>query len=209
MLDQFRELVGRLEDRSSGWVARRDAAEVLGKVAQGALMALQSHRNDPDMDVRLQVERSLGTLNVLLPSRAAKRQEPTLRDLAVSCERAPARTVEPHENGFVVTVRLASERTQKVYIMPHETKDKRRMVQVYTFCGELNPQVFEWLLRTNSRIANGAFTLLPTKDGPDRMALLHNIPRADATPEVVKLSVKELAYYGDKLERHMGSDDAF
>lgn len=209
MLDQFRELVGRLEDRESGWVARRDAAEVLGKLAQGALMALQSHRNDPDMDVRLQVERSMDAITALLPVRAKSRQEPTLRDLAVFCERAPARIVEPHENGFVVTVRLANERTQKVYIMPHDTRDKRRMVQVYTFCGEVNPQVFEWLLRTNSRIANGAFTLLPGKGGPDRMALLHNIPRANATPEVVKLSVKELAYYGDKLERHMGSDDAF
>ena len=46
MLDQFRELVGRLEDRSSGWVARRDAAEVLGKVAQGALMALRDEKSD-------------------------------------------------------------------------------------------------------------------------------------------------------------------
>ncbi|HOQ89899.1 MAG TPA: hypothetical protein PLX03_07150 [Candidatus Hydrogenedentes bacterium] len=59
MLNELESLIRKLENRSDNWVVRRDAAEALGKVAHAALAALVAHRSDADMDVQLQVERSL------------------------------------------------------------------------------------------------------------------------------------------------------
>ncbi len=208
MMTQLEQLVRNLENRDAGWVVRRDAAELLGRLAQGAIIALESQKNDADMDVQLQVERSMEAIYALALPGPVKRAEHTLRDLAMSCEKGAARVVEPNENGFAVTVRLDSDRSQRVYIMPHETRDGRRLVRVYTFCGEPSPDMYAWVLRANSKIAHGAFSLFPTKTG-ERMVLLNNIPRSEATPAMVKVAVKEIAYYGDKLERQLGKDDEF
>lgn len=208
MISQLEQLVRNLENRDAGWVVRRDAAELLGRLAQGAIIALENQRNDTDMDVQLQVERSMEAIYALALPGPVKRAEHTLRDLAMACEKGSARVVEPNENGYAVTVRLDSDRSQRVYIMPHETRDGRRLVRVYTFCGEPSPDMYAWVLRANSKIAHGAFSLFPTKTG-ERMVLLNNIPRSEATPAMVKVAVKEIAYYGDKLERQLGTDDEF
>ncbi len=208
MITQVEQLVRTLENREAGWVVRRDAAELLGKVAQLALSALTAHRSDTDMDVQLQVERSLeGLYAVALPG-PIRKGEYTVRDLAMACEKAPARTIEPHDNGFVVTVRLNKERAQKVFIMPHDTRDGRRLVRIYTPCGEPSAEALSWALRANGKLTHGSFAIFQGKHG-DQLVLVNSLLRTEANPENVKMSVKQIAYFGDWLEQHISGLDEF
>ncbi len=209
MMTQLEQLVRTLEDRESGWVVRRDAAELLGKVAQHAISALISQRNDTDMDVQLQVERSLEGLYALALPGSAHKGEFTLRDLAIACDRRPARVVEPHQDGYLVTVRLDAARSQRVHIMPYETRDGRRIIRVYTACGPATSEAMAWVLRSNGKLTHGAFAILQAKEGPEQIVLLNNLMRQDATPEAVKMSVKQIAYFGDQLEQRLNQLEEF
>ena len=209
MMTQLEQLVRTLENREAGWVVRRDAAELLGRVAQTAIAALTAQRNDTDMDVQLQVERSLEGLYALSLPGAARRGEFTLRDLAMACDKRPARVVEPHHDGYVVTVRLDAARSQRVHIMPYESRDGRRIIRVYTVCGTATPEAMAWVLRSNGKLTHGAFAILQGKDGPEQIVLLNNLMRQDATPDAIKMSVKQIAYFGDQLEQRLSQLDEF
>ena len=207
MMTQIEQLVGTLENREAGWVARRDAAELLGKAAQSAISALTAQRNDTDMDVQLQVERSLEGLYALALPGSARKGEFTLRDLAMACEKRPARVVEPHNDGYLVTVRLEEGRSQRVHIMPYESRDGLRILRVYSACGPATPEAMTWVLRSNGKLSHGAFAILSAKDGPEQIVLLNNLTRQDATPDAVKMSVKQIAYFSDQFEQRLSQSE--
>ncbi len=203
MMTQIEQLVRALSNREAGWVARRDAAELLGKAAQAAIAALSAQRKDTDMDVQLQVERSLEGLYALALPASARKGEYTLRDLAMACERRPARVVEPFNDGYLVTVRLDAARSQRVHIMPYESRDGMRVIRVYSSCGPVTAEAMSWALRSNGRLTHGAFAILPAKDGPEQIVLLNNLVRQDATPDAIKMSVKQIAFFSDRLEQRL------
>ena len=204
MMTQIEQLVRTLENREAGWVARRDAAELLGKAAQSAVSALSAQRNDTNMDVQLQVERSLEGLYALaLPGSARQGELFTLRDLAMASEKRPARVVEPFNDGYLVTVRLDAARSQRVHIMPYESRDGQRIVRVYSSCGVVTPEALSWVLRWNGRLTHGAFAILSAKDGSEQLVLLNNLVRQDATPDAVRMSVKQIAFFSDQLEQRL------
>jgi len=203
MMTQIEQLVRTLANREAGWVARRDAAELLGKAAQAAVAALSAQRTDTDMDVQLQVERSLEGLYALALPASKRKGEIPLRDLALACERRPARIVEPFNDGYVVTVHLDATRSQRVHITPYESRDGMRVVRIYSSCGPVTEEILSWALRSNGRLTHGAFAILPTKDGPEQLVLLNNLIRQDATPETVKMTVKQIAFFSDQLEQRL------
>lgn len=207
MMTQIEQLVRTLENREAGWVARRDAAELLGKVAQNAISALTAQRHDTDMDVQLQVERSLEGLYALALPGSARKNEFTLRDLAMACERRPARLVEPHNDGYLVTVHLDETRSQRVHIMPYESRDGLRIIRVFAVCAPATAEAMSWVLRSNGKLTHGAFAILPAKDGPDHVVLLNNLTRQDATPDAVKMSVKQIAYFSDQLQQRLNEHE--
>ena len=131
MYEELRLAIDELRNDKAGWVTRRDAAEVLGKVARQALAALDAHRADPDRDVRKAVERALEMVSAPPPSEMVDRTY-SLEELARGCEKQDERTVSPHDEGFAVVVRLAEERTQTVYIMPHRRR-RRHQPRAYVF----------------------------------------------------------------------------
>jgi len=208
MSDQLNEFVKMLENRQTGWVARRDAAEALGKMAQQAVHSLTAHHDDPDMDVQMAVDRSLKPLQVMLSSRPGSLRAYTLKDLAFACEKRGVRTVETWESGFQITVRLREKRVQKVYLMSHDSRDGRRLVRIYTHCGPATEEACKWALRANAKITHAAFALLH-RDGEEHLVLVKNILKEEATRELVKRTVKEMAYYGDWLEEKLGGLDEF
>lgn len=103
------------------------------------------------MDVQLQVERSLGALR-RGPARTHPQGANTPCVIWPWPAKGPARTGRPHDNGFVVTVRLNKERAQKVFIMPHDTRDGQRLVRIYTPCGEPSAEALSWALRANGKL---------------------------------------------------------
>ncbi|HPU96457.1 MAG TPA: hypothetical protein PLO53_00725 [Candidatus Hydrogenedentes bacterium] len=207
MLNELESLIRKLENRSDNWVVRRDAAEALGKVAHAALAALVAHRSDADMDVQLQVERSLEGLRAIALPPTVGTREFTLRELAYACEKRPVRIVEPWENGFAVTVKLNDERSQRVIVTSYDTRESR-LVRIYTPCGSAKPDLYEWALKANGRLAMGCFALVRTRSGDRQLVLLHTLPRKDATPQLVKAAVKQIALLGDEMEKRIeGGED--
>lgn len=202
MLGELENLIRKLENRDDNWVTRRDAAEALGKVVHAALAALVAHRADPDMDVQLQVERSLEGLRAIALPPTVGTKEFTLRELAYACEKRPVRIVEPWENGFAVTVKCGEDRSQRVMVTSYDTRENR-LVRIYTPCGTANPEMYEWALKANSRMTMGFFALVRTRSGDRQLVLLHTLPRKDATPQLVKTAVKRIAVLGDEMERHI------
>ncbi len=208
MDESIASLQSLLEDREGGWVQRRDAAEALGKLSYQAASSLVEHLEDADMDVRIAIERCLEPLHVMLRTRAKLRKHYTLRDLAYACERRGARAIETQDAGFVVSVKLKNGRSQRVHIMPHETRDGKSMVRIYTLCGPATAEKQAWALKANAKLTHGAFALMPWQ-GQEHLVIINNILKQEALPDVVKRCVKEMAQYGDWLEEKLSGLDEF
>jgi len=209
--EQFEEAIQDLANRQAGWVTRRDGAVALGDALQTILDALRSHLEDPDQDVRLAVERALqGTTPTGAPPRAAAapREAYSLEKLAAACEKPGRRSVRQEGEGFLVEVQLREGRRQNVHLDTLTRLDGKELLRIYTFCGEADQKVRDWVLRSNARLAQCAFALLPYGN-EDRAALVSNFYREQATPEAVVGAVKEAAFYGDWLEKKISGADEF
>lgn len=202
------ELVKTLQNRDSGWVARRDAVEKIGKGAHSLLSVLLDFQRDGDMDVQMEVERRLEPLHILLSTSGKNRKQYTLKDLALACEKHGQRIVETYKTGFVVTVKLDAGRSHRVYIMPHKLRAGRNIIRLFSLCGEATPEKFAWALRANTKLSHGAFSLLTFND-EEYLAIMNNILKEEATPAMVKRGVKEMAFYGDWLEEKIHNMDSF
>lgn len=198
-------LIEVLKNRDSGWVARRDAAEKLGKIANRTLSVLSEYKQDSDMDVQLEIGRCLQPLHVLLSTRGKKHKPYSLRELALSCEKHGYRTVEAYKTGFVITVKLDGQRLHRVYLMPGKFRDKS-VIRVFTLCGEATPEKLSWALCANTKLFHGAFATLKF-DHENYLAIVNNILKDEVTPDVIKRGVKEMAFYGDWLEKKLSDLD--
>ena len=208
MFDEISKEAKVLSGSKAGWVNRRDAADHLGEAAERALTALQSHRQEPDVDVRMAVEKAIQRVGGSLTgakSEAAQRLC-ALQDLANACAKPGQRTVKAHGDGYEIEVLLKGGRRQKVYLMSHSRKDGARLVRVYTHCGKPKPESLKWALQTNTKLTHGALALLGDGD-EERLVLVDSYLMDEATPETIKRSVKETAFYGDWIESKLTGMD--
>ena len=63
MWEELDGAVEKLRDTKAGWVTRRDAVELLGKVTLKSLDALQAASDEMDVDVRRSVDDMLGRID--------------------------------------------------------------------------------------------------------------------------------------------------
>ncbi|MBI2435457.1 MAG: hypothetical protein HYV26_21595 [Candidatus Hydrogenedentes bacterium] len=208
MADAIEKAISDLANTKAGWVTRRDAAEALGGAARRALVALQRHAQDADVDVRATVTKELARIGAPAPAPEPAPQTYSLKELAESCAREGARSVEAAGDAYVVTVQVEGKRTQKVHIALVQRPDGKQLVRVFTRCGEAKPDLFPWLLQSNAKLNNCAFAVVE-EQGREAVLLLDNFPRDRATPQMVKSAVKEIAQYGDWLERKISGEDQF
>ncbi len=201
------DAVKQLQDKESGWVTRRDAAEKLGESARAALGALRDHENDPDLDVQAKVRDELKSLRrPSEPASAAKTY--SIEELVKPCEKPGQFAVQRQGAGFVVTATLKNGRTQETFVSPFERQDGEKLVRVYTRCGKISDDALRWALRTNLKIAHGALAI--AKDGDTEEFVITNCFLADqVTPEEIKASIKEIAQYGDWIESKLSKLDEF
>ncbi len=208
----FEEIDGaakHLADTKAGWVDRRDGAATLGKAAAKALAALKAHEDEPDVDVRRAVEKALGEASAALTGVEPESAEPgklTLEQLVRACERPGKREVQASGNGFLVKVRTKGGRTQDVYVMPVTRLDGIELIRVYTLCGPASPEMSDWAMRTNAKLAQCAFALWE-QDGEEQMALMNMYLAEDTTPREIHVAIKEIAYYGDWVEHKITGED--
>lgn len=202
----IQELIQELNDKTAGWATRRDAVETLGKYAHRLVTELLNHQQEEDMDVQMEVERSLQPLHVLLETPGKTQKQYTLRELALACERHGHRTVDTYKTGFVVTVKLEEGRSHRVYIMPNKSTESKKIIRLFTLCGEASPEMLSWALKANAKLTHAAFSIL-TFDDEEQLAIINNILKEDATPALIKRGVKEMAFYGDWLEEKLSDRD--
>ena len=197
-----------LNDLDAGWVTRRDAAEALGKIGQHALAALIKRKDDSDQDVRIAVQKAIGRVGDIPTPPPPKDSEVDMRELARACENPGKRAIRMKKGRFAVKVQLKDKREQTVHVMPHNLKEGTRILKVFTICGEPDPKVLQWAMRSNAKLVRGAFAI--HQDGNKEMLLLiDNLPWDQVTPQEVKAAVKEIAFYGDWLEKKLTKLDEF
>lgn len=205
-MQEVEDAIRTLSNSRAGWVARRDAAEALSLAAGRALAGLRAHAQDEDVDVRAAVAKAVRGLELPKPDPAAPGSF-SLKGLMAACERSGRREVAPCNEGFCVTVKLPAARVQHVFVLPFKEAEGKEMLRIHTWCGESTAEMFPWLLRNNAKLEHGAFALLE-HEGVERVALVENMARAQATPQRVKSTVKEMAHFGDWLENKMSGKDA-
>lgn len=193
-----------LSNAKAGWVTRRDAAERLGETAKRALAALHAHHADPDVDVRPAIDKALSQAAAGLAGVAPGIH--TLQDLANACAKNGERTVTPKGDGFEIDIATKNGRRQRVCLAQHVRKDGRKLVRVSTRCGAPTPESLEWALQLNVKLTHCALAI--EEDGTEKWLVLTSSHVADdATPQVIKASVKEAAFYGDWVESKLTGKD--
>ncbi|MFA7692387.1 MAG: hypothetical protein GX117_11065 [Candidatus Hydrogenedentes bacterium] len=202
MTKSIEELIQELGDKSAGWATRRNAAELLGKHAHRIVSELLFYKNDSDMDVKMEVERSITPLSLLLSDQSISDKQYTLRELALACEKRQARHVETYQKGFVVTLRGQDGESQRVYINSVKSSDIPDSFRIFMLCGEITEENYPFIMTANSKLVHASFSII-SFEGNKQLALVINIPVTDATPNLVKRSVKEIAYYGSWMEKKL------
>lgn len=201
--------IATLRDTGAGWVYRRDAADGLGKAIERSAATLRATAKDDDVDVRNAVERALGHASAALAGiKPVVDGEYELKELAKGCERPGRREVAPDGEAFVVTVQLKGGRAQRVHLREIVRKDGVRLIQILTYCGAFDESAMAWALKMNTQLGRCALGL-DASDGGDQFVLVNCVPADEATPAQVKAVVKEIAFYGDWIERKLTGKDAF
>lgn len=210
MWEEIDSAIEKVRDTKAGWVTRRDAVELLGKVAVKAIDALQEASEEMDVDVRRSVDDMLGKAAAALKGAKPKFDGGplTLETLAKACAKEGARTVEADNEGFVVRVALKDGRHQTVHMRQFKREDGVTLVQVYTVCGKADEKSYAWALRANMKLIQGAVAI--AKQGDDeRFVLTMCFLAGEVTKPEIKAAVKEAAYYGDWIEQKVSGQDEF
>lgn len=204
MSDSLQTHSETLRNTKAGWVHRRDAAEALARIASTALETLRAHAQDPDPDVRAAIIKALAAY----AGRAAAQPTPTatpppLAELAAACARTGRRTVTQESDAFRIDVALEGDRRQQVHLREETRRDGVRLIQISTPCGAPTDESMRWGLRSNLKLAHCAVALGKDAHGAPILMLVRNLDARLATPDAVREAVKEIAHYGDWLEKKL------
>ncbi|MCF6285307.1 MAG: HEAT repeat domain-containing protein [Candidatus Hydrogenedentes bacterium] len=214
MMKDLDNIIEALANSAAGWVTRRDAAEALGEIAGKSIAALKAHAEESDVDVRTAVQRALGDMGAAgsassaAPSQRSAPKRATLKELAQACEKKMRRAVKAHGDGYLVRVQNKGGRTQDVLIQLHKRTDGRELVRVSTQCGEADADTIAWAVRSNAKLMYCTFCV-HTHAGKEQLMILSNFNPEHVTPPMVKDAVKEIAHYGDWLEKKLTGEDNF
>jgi len=208
MADDLDRAITQLSNREGTWVARRDAADFLGKIATRARQGLAQFAQDPDTDVRAAVARALGDTAWRDAGRASASAQLTLEELVRAVEREGKRMARPIDGGFEITVTLKSGRAQKVLVTHGTSEAGADTIRVRSRCGLADPNAMAWALRTNDRLPHCSIAVVEDV-GQQWFEIGHSLRTQKATPDELRSCVKEVAFYGDWAEARLSKADAF
>ncbi len=205
MLDELDKAIEALDNPDAGWVNRRDAAELLGQAGARAVAALEKHREEPDLDVRKSIDESrrqvaAGTTEAF--------KAYGLEELVRALEQPGRRDVTKQGDGFQIDLAIKKGRKQKVMVTPSTRNDGHPIIRIYTRCAKPTEAKLDRMLRLNMSLAQCSVALSGPED--NEMLVMVNCFLADQiTPEMLRSSVKEVAYYADWLEEKLTGADEF
>lgn len=204
MIKELDAIARTLADTGAGWVYRRDAAETLGKLTSRAVEALKAHADDKDRDVSDEVKRALGNAAASLEGiePIAQSRAHTLEELVKGLEKRGSRAVSPDGDGYEVKVELREGRSQVLHIERYERSDGVKCVRVFTHCGPASERTIEWALRNNMSMVQCAVATIEEKDEL-RLIIVNSFLDGHITPGEMKACIKEIAFYGDWMEKKL------
>jgi hypothetical protein len=209
MADELDRAIATLGDASKTWIARRDAADWLGKVAGRALDGLTTNRTkDGDRDVLDAVNRALAEARENLGGVPGKSGALTVESLVKSVERPGSRDVKQTDDGFEITMALPEGRSQKLNVTKGKSQADEESVHVSTRCGPAAEKAFRWALRTNAGFTRCGIALVE-ENGKEWFDLVNVIPLESVTIDEFKACIKEMAFYGDWAETKLSQVDIF
>lgn len=206
MDDSLQKAADTLANPSAGWATRKEQAARLGDMARRAIEALRACKDDADPDVRNEVRKVLKQLPLVRAR--GNTPEHSVESLAHACAKPGRRNLTTLDDGFQVEVMINDERMQDVFIVPDSREDGAPLVRVYTKCGKPDASSAAWALRTNAELIGCAFAV-ENHDRFEHLILVQNFVLAKVTPEEVIAAVKQIAYYGDWLERKLSENDTY
>lgn len=205
-VDRF---VKGLADTDSGWVGRRDAAEGLGRVAQDAIRGLKTYEKDSDQDVKAAVLGSLRDCTQVLAGVDANTtlaSAPALEKCVAALEKPGSRDLTKSGDVFSLQVSTTKGRSQTVLIEAKKSNTKRDVICVSTVCAKAEPESYEWALKNNPKMSHCALGV-EDREGEATLVLMNNLLADSLSFAELKLTVKEVAYYGDWVEEKFSKDD--
>ncbi|MFP6584462.1 MAG: hypothetical protein VCD00_18160 [Candidatus Hydrogenedentota bacterium] len=204
MSDDIRRAIKSLGDPDTGWVHRRDAVELLAKAVHDSLGALHAHKNDSDRDVQTSVAKALNAIGIDAP--VPVDDAASLEKLVMALESKGNREVSKTDSGFEVVVNTKNGRSQTVSIEATISNTKQDVIRVTTICGPASESSYEWALTNNNKMSHCSLAL-DKRDGETWLVLVNNHLAEAITFEELKLTVKEVAFYGDWVEDKLTGED--
>lgn len=204
MSDSIDKSIKTLQNPDAGWVNRRDAANHLARSAREALGALHEFKNDPDRDVQRAILESLNSIGIDAPMPVE--DATSLAKLVNALESKNSREVSKTKDGFEVLVRTKGDRSQRVSVIKTVSNTKKDIIQVSTTCGPATESVHEWALKNNMNMSHCSLAI-EERDGETWFVLVNNHLTESITFEELKLTVKEVAFYGDWVEEKITGED--
>lgn len=198
-----------LADKDIGWVNRRDAAMDLGTVGVEAVRTLKAYTEDTDRDVQRSIKQSLGDI-----AKAVQGFDPidlseglpSLKRLVEALERKGARDITNADTPYEITVATKDGRSQKVHIEATKSNTDRGIIRVSTRCGEATEETHVWALTNNAHMSHCALAI-ESIDGESALVLVNNLLADTVSFQELKLTVKEVAFYGDWVEEKLSKED--
>lgn len=197
-----------LRNTGAGWVNRRDAVVELATTAERAMEVLAEFAEDGDTDVRMAVNKALDDLKKFAAPPVESKDYPSLPDMARTLEKKDSRTVTQQGDRFAIELQLDGGRKQTVYLQHHERRDGTRLLRVFTYCGKPTEDVYPWALRANMKLTQSALALHKL-EGEEIFVVTRTFLDGEASPRELKATVKEIAFYGDFIEKRLTGQDDF
>jgi hypothetical protein len=198
-----------LADTDIGWVNRRDAAVDLGQGAVEAVRGLKAHEDDDDQDVKQSIDRALQDVARAVAGidlEADVGGVPSLGKLVAALEKKGSRDVSKSGKGFVIVVETKEGRSQKVFVEATKSNTERAIIRVTTRCAKATENAYVWALTNNAHMSHCSLAI-ESIDGEGWLVLVNNLLADTASFAELKLTVKEVAFYGDWVEEKLAGED--
>ncbi len=131
---------------------------------------------------------------------------PSLEKLVEAIEKKGSRDVSKSGDIFEVKVETKDGRSQTVYIEATQSNTKRDIIRVTTPCAKAGEKAYEWALTNNSHMSHCSLAI-ESIDGEPWLVLVNNLLADTVSYAELKLTVKEVAFYGDWVEEKLGGED--
>jgi serine/threonine-protein kinase len=116
-------------------------------------------------------------------------------------------TITGSGDRFVVSVKLAGGRSQRVYVEACQgAAVTEQVVKIYSICGPVCQRYLRRALELNAEIPYGSIAI-QTVEGQPHFVMSNAYPRATCDPEEVRQSALTIARYADKVEHRLTGGD--